>query len=234
MADVTLLSAEQRVQVGKGAARAARRAGLLPGVIYGAKKPPIAVVIEPKALLAEWAKPGFFGHLFDIEVDGAKHRVLCREVQQAPISDRPIHVDFLRVGAATRIDVEVPVTFINEEDSPGLRRGGLVNVVRRTIELNSRADSIPSEIVIDLAGREIGDSIHISHISLPEGVKPTVSDRDFTVATIVAPSAVAAEAAEAQEAAEAAAEEEEEAVEVPEEAAVEAPEGEAKEGEGES
>lgn len=228
MADVTLLSAEQRAQVGKGATRAARRAGLLPGVIYGAKKPPMTVLIEPKNLLAEWAKPGFFGQLFDIELDGAKHRVLCREVQQEPISDRPIHVDFLRVGAATLIDVEVPVTFINEEESPGLRRGGLVNMVRRTIELNCRADSIPSEIVIDLAGREIGDSIHISNISLPEGANPTVSDRDFTVATIVAPSAVAAEAAEAQAAAD------EEVVEAPEEGVAEAPEDEAKEGEGES
>jgi large subunit ribosomal protein L25 len=221
MSDIHKLAAEPRERAGKGAARATRRAGRVPAVIYGAKKDPVMISLDPQDLRQEIAGGGFFATLFDIHVNGGNERVLPRDLQQHPVTDRPIHVDFLRVSAATRIDVEVPVSFLNEEESPGLKRGGVLNVVRYTIELNSRADAIPSEIDIDLTGLDIGDSVHISEITLPDGVTPTITDRDFTVASIAAPSVITEEeeAAEAAEAAEG---------EVPE---GEAPEGEAAEGE---
>ncbi len=191
MVDTAVLNAAERDRAGKGAARAARRAGRVPAIIYGGKGEPLPITLDPAALGVEYDKPGFFSQLFDIEVSGAKHRALCRDVQVDPVSDVPIHADFLRVSAATRINVDVPVVFANEEDSPGLKRGGVINVVRHTVELNCQADSIPAELVIDLAVADIGDSIHISHINLPDGVQPAITDRDFTIATIAAPTVAA-------------------------------------------
>ncbi len=187
MVDTASLSAVARPRAGKGAARAERRAGRVPAIIYGGKGAPLPVTLDPKALGVEYAKTGFFAQLFDIDVDGSKHRALCRDIQTDPVSDVVIHADFLRVSAATRINVEVPVTFINEEECPGLRRGGVLNIVRHAVELNCQADAIPAELVIDLIEADIGDSIHISHISLPDGANPTITDRDFTVVTIAAP-----------------------------------------------
>jgi len=208
MSNISTLSARARDRVGKGSARAARREGLVPAVIYGDKKDPFSIVLNQREL-DKLLKPGFFSHLIDIEVDGQKHRVLPRDLQQHPVSDRALHVDFLRVSATSELTVEVPVEFINDETCRGLRRGGVLNVVRHEVEVYCRADAIPEKIVIDLAGLDIGDSLHISAVKLPEGVRPTI-DRDFTIATIAAPTLVSEEAADAQADSEAAAEEEEE------------------------
>ncbi len=218
MSEISKLSAEPRERAGKGAARAARRAGRVPGVIYGAKKDPVLITLDPQDLRREISGGGFFATLFDVEVGGGNERVLPRDMQLHPVTDRPIHVDFLRVRRDTQINVMVPVVFLNEEESPGLKRGGVLNVVRYEVEVSCQADAIPPQLEIDLTGRDIGDSAHISEVTLPEGVQPTITDRDFTIATIAAPSVIREEAAEAAEAAEG---------EVPE--GEEAPEGEAPE-----
>ncbi len=227
MAGVSTIAAERRERAGKGPARAARRAGRVPGVIYGAKKDPAMVTLDPRELDRELNTGGFMATIYDVQIDKDKERVLPRDVQFDPVTDRPIHVDFLRVSATTSVTVQVPVNFLNEEESPGLKRGGLLNVVRHEIEMICRADAIPSAVEVDLTGLDIGDSIHISMISLPDGVAPTITDRDFTVATIAAPT-VAQEAEEAEEG-----EELEEGVEgegAPEDGAEEKPEGEGTEG----
>ncbi len=227
MAEVSTIAAERRERAGKGPARAARRAGRVPGIIYGAKKDPSMITLDPRVLDRELNTGGFMATIYDIQIDQDKERVLPRDVQFDPVTDRPIHVDLLRVSAATSVTVQVPVNFLNEEESPGLKRGGLLNVVRHEIEMSCRADAIPSAIEIDLTGLDIGDSIHISMIPLPDGVAPTITDRDFTVATIAAPTVVQ-EDEEAEEG-----EELEEGLEgegVPEEGAEEKPEGEGTEG----
>lgn len=208
MADMIVIEAEARDRAGKGAARAARRAGLIPSVIYGDKKPPVPIAIDALRLRLLMRDPGYATFLYDIKVGDANHRTLARDVQYDPVSDQVIHVDFLRVSERTTITVEVPVQFINEEEAPGLKTGGVLNVVRFTVELVCRADSIPEKLVCDLTGIELGESIHISAFDLPEGVTPAITDRDFTVATIAVPSAVKVEAEDAA-AAEAAAEGEE-------------------------
>ncbi|MDJ0970645.1 MAG: 50S ribosomal protein L25/general stress protein Ctc [Kiloniellales bacterium] len=223
MSDTIALPAEPRERVGKGAARAVRRAGRVPAVIYGDRKDPLTISLDPRDVDRELHRPGFFATLFDVEIGGKKHRVLPRDVQLDPVSDRTVHVDFLRVAQDTEVTVNVPVNFTNDEESPGLKRGGVLNIVRHEIEFSCRADAIPQQIEIDLTGLDIGDSVHISMIQLPDGVIPTITDRDFTIATVAAPSAVKAEAAEEQ----AAAAEGEEG-EVPE-----GEEGEVQEGEGE-
>jgi len=205
MADVTSLPARARDRAGKGAARSTRRAGLVPGVIYGNKETPVLIALEPRHLEPQVKKEGFFTRMFDLDIDGKKHRVLPRDVQFHPVSDRPEHVDFLRVSASTRVSVAVPVRFINEAAAPGIKKGGVLNIVRHTIDLVCQADKIPSTITIDLTGRDIGDSIHISHIPLPEGVQPQIRDRDFTIATVAAPTVQAEEAPVAAAAAAAAA-----------------------------
>ena len=186
MSTIATLSARARDRAGKGSARAARREGLVPAVIYGDKKDPFTITVTLRDL-EKLLKPGFFSHLVDIDVAGEKHRVLPRDLQQHPVTDRALHVDFLRVTSATKITVEVPVVFDNEETSPGIKRGGVLNIVRHEVELECRADAIPHALHVDLATVDIGDSIHISHISLPDGVKPTITDRDFTIATVAAP-----------------------------------------------
>jgi len=204
------LAAEARERAGKGAARALRREDKVPAVIYGDKKPPVSIAVSKRELNRLIHAPGFFTHTYDVKVGKDSHHVIARDLHMDPVSDQPLHVDFLRVSDRTVVTVDVPVRFLNEEESPGLTAGGVLNVVRYTIEVNSRAGSIPEHIEIDLAGTELGDSIHISQITLPDGVKPTITDRDFTVATIAAPSAVKAEAAEEAEAEEAEEEEAEE------------------------
>ncbi len=202
MSDSIALPAARRERVGKGATRAVRRAGRVPAVIYGDRKDPLTISLDPRDVDRELHKAGFFATLVDIEVEGSKHRVLPRDVQFDPVSDRTIHVDFLRVGRGTQVTVNVPVAFLNEEESPGLKRGGVLNVVRHEIEFLCQADTIPPQIEVDLTGMEIGDSVHISQVHVPEGATPTIADRDFTIATVAAPSAVKAEAAEEQAAAE--------------------------------
>ncbi|WP_193367428.1 50S ribosomal protein L25/general stress protein Ctc [Pelagibius marinus] len=201
MADVVDFPAASRERAGKGPARAARRAGQVPGVIYGAKKDPTLISVEERLLNKLLHQGGFFSTLFDVKMDGKSERVLARDVQFDPVTDFPVHIDFLRVSAATSVNVEVAVHFINEEECPGLKEGGVLNVVRHEIELACRADAIPSQIEIDLTGLQIGDGVHISMVKLPDGVVPTITDRDFTIATIAAPTVVRDEAAEEQEAA---------------------------------
>ena len=201
MTEVVNLAAEARNRAGKGAARATRREGRVPAVIYGDKKEPLLISLEPRALVRELHRPGFFAKLVDVTIGGDTHRTLPRDVQLHPVTDMPLHVDFMRVGANTRITVEIPVRFVDQERSPGLKRGGLLNIVRHEIEMVCSADNIPDHIDVSLEGREIGDSIHISAVKLPEGARPTITDRDFTIATLAAPSAVREEAAAAAAAA---------------------------------
>jgi large subunit ribosomal protein L25 len=200
MDDIHTLAAEPKEGAGKGAARAARREGRIPGVIYGAKKAPVMVTLDPQEVHREIRGGGFFTTLFDVKVSGGNERVLARDLQLHPVSEKPLHIDFLRVSTSTVVVVEVPCNFINDEESPGIKRGGVLNVVRHTLELSCRADAIPNEIEIDLTGLDIGDSVHISQIDLPEGVTPTITDRDFTIASVAAPSVVKEEAAEEAEA----------------------------------
>jgi large subunit ribosomal protein L25 len=194
MADITVLTATAREKVGKGSAREARRQGNIPAVIYGDKKSPIPIIVEQKILVRQLGTGGFFNTLFDIDINGELNRVLPRDVQLHPVTDVPEHVDFLRVSASTKISVEVPVEFIGDDVSPGIKGGGVLNVVRYTVEVSCTPDLIPNNLVIDLSNSEIGDSLHISAVSLPDGVTPTISDRDFTIATIVAPTVVRDEA----------------------------------------
>jgi large subunit ribosomal protein L25 len=177
----------------------------VPAVIYGEKAPPQLIDLDPKMLEAEIAKPGFFTRVFDVEVGGKVQRALARDVQFHPVTDWAEHVDFMRVGATTRIRLGVPVKFINQDKSPGLKRGGVLNVVRHTIEVYCRVDNIPHSFSIDLDGLDIGDSVHISAVKLPEGVKPTITTRDFTIAAVAAPSVLKTAEEEAAEAAAAAA-----------------------------
>lgn len=199
MADITVLNAAVRDRVGKGSAREARRHGRIPAVIYGDKKSPNSITLDQRVLVRYLETGGFFNTLFDIDVDGTLNRVLPRDVQLHPVTDVPEHVDFLRVTATTRISVEVPVEFIGEDASPGLKTGGVLNVVRYTVEVLCTPDLIPANLTIDLAGAEVGDSLHISAVSLPEGVTPTITDRDFTIATIAAPTVIVEETVESDE-----------------------------------
>ena len=187
MAEIMTIAAQRRDRAGKGAARATRRTDRVPGVIYGDKQPPVLISVEQRLLERIAGKESFFARLATVTVDGESHRVLPREVQLDPVSDRPIHCDFLRVGPKTRITVAVPIHFENEAASPGLKRGGVLNVVRHAVEVYCLADAIPEAFTFDLTGLDIGDSIHISHVKLPEGVKPTIGDRDFTIASVAAP-----------------------------------------------
>ena len=187
MSDITTISAEQRERVGKGSARAARRAGLVPAVIYGDKKEPLGINMSTREITKIVHQPGIFGRLLDIEVGGKKSTVLTRDIQFHPVSDNILHMDFLRVSGSAMVAVGVPVEFINEDLYPALKIGGVLNVVRHEIELNCPATAIPEKIIIDLDDLKIGDSIHISAIALPEGVEPTITDRDFTVATLQSP-----------------------------------------------
>ncbi len=223
MSDVASLEAEAREQAGKGAARALRRSGRVPAVIYGDKKDPLPISIDGQSLKAELSQAGFYLRLYDIKVDGKSEQVLPRDVQRHPVTSAPLHVDFLRIRAGATIAVNVGVVFINEEESPGLKRGGVLNVVRYEIELTCPATAIPESITIDLTGLDIGDGIHISDVKLPPDVEPVISDRDFTIATIAAPTIQEEEEPE---------EEEGEGLEGEEGEEIEGEEGEAAEGEG--
>ena len=192
MAEVNVLPATARDGVGKGAARAARRDGKVPAVIYGGGETPVSINIQFNELIKALNRGKFLASLLDIDVGGKKIRVVPREVQRDVVLDMPIHVDFLRLSENSRINLFIPVEFINHGASPGLKKGGVLNVVRHEVELKVRAGAIPEKLVCDLEGSNIGDSIHISAIEIPKGATPVISDRDFTVATIAAPSGLAA------------------------------------------
>ena len=187
MSEQNAISAEPRDRAGKGAARAIRRAGRVPAVIYGDKKDPVMVSLEPRDLVKRLNTGAFLATVYEVRVNGGAERVLPRDVQFHPVNGRAMHVDFLRVSKTTRTNVMVPCVFLNEEESPGLARGGLLNIVRHEIEVVCGVDDIPAQFEMDLTGLDIGDSIHFSAIALPEGVDPVIADRDFTVATIAAP-----------------------------------------------
>jgi large subunit ribosomal protein L25 len=180
----TELKATARPRAGKGAARQARREGKVPAVIYGDGQPPETIALDYNELWKQVLKGHFTSTVFEVEVDGKKNRVIPRDIQVDPVKDQPIHVDFLRIGKDGRIRVAVPVRFVNDALSPGLKRGGVLNIVRHDIEVTCPYDRIPAFFEVDLTGLEIGRSVHISAIKLPEGVEPTIKDRDFTVATI--------------------------------------------------
>jgi large subunit ribosomal protein L25 len=190
MAVVETVPASPRDGVGKGSARQARRDGQVPAVIYGNKEEPVLLTLERRVLVKELDNPQFFIQLVDVEIDGTKHRVLPRDVQFHPVSDIPMHVDFLRFDPKRKITANVPVVFEGEEDSPGLKSGGVLNVVRYEVEVFCTADNIPPELVLQLAGLDVGDSMHASAVTLPEGVEFVITDRDFTIATIAAPTVI--------------------------------------------
>ena len=193
MSEQLTLPAEARDRAGKGASRALRREGRVPAVVYGEKKEPLSIHVEEK-LLSKMLSTGFFmNSVVMVELGGKPHRTLPKAVDFHPVTSRPIHVDFLRIGEHTQVQVNVPVRFVDEEAAPGLKRGGVLNVVRHELELICDAARMPDEIMVSLAGLEIGDAVHISNVQLPEGSKPVIDDRDFTVATVVAPSAMKAE-----------------------------------------
>ena len=187
MADTTIINGNLRNSTGKGSARAARRAGRIPGIIFGDKKETISIDIEEREYKKIMNQSGIFSRLLDLSVDGKSNLVLTRDIQFHPVSENPLHVDFLRIGKGSNVNVSVPVSFINEELSPGLKTGGVLNTVRFELELMCPADSIPEKIEINLEGLVVGDSIKISSVNLPDGVSSTITDRDFTIATIAAP-----------------------------------------------
>jgi len=193
MSEQLTLPAESRDRAGKGASRALRRDGRVPAVIYGENQTPLSVHVEEKLLAKMLSTGHFMNSVIMVDVAGKANRTLPKDVQFHPVTSRPIHVDFLRIGEHAQVHVNVPVRFVDEEKAPGLKRGGVLNVVRHDLELVCDAAAIPDEIVISLSGLEIGDAIHISHVNLPEGAKSAIDDRDFTVATVVAPSAMKSE-----------------------------------------
>ncbi|WP_306258151.1 50S ribosomal protein L25/general stress protein Ctc [Pararhizobium sp. IMCC21322] len=187
------LKAVARERVGKGAARATRREGLVPGVIYGDKKPPLSIALPAKETAIAANDSSFMARVIDLDVDGKTHSVIAKDVQRDPVKDFVTHIDFLRVGKGSTLTVNVPVHFINEEAAPGLERGGVLNIVRHEVECEVPGNAVPESLEADLTGLDIGDGIHISAVKLPEGVVPTISDRDFTIATIAAPAALKSE-----------------------------------------
>jgi large subunit ribosomal protein L25 len=197
MSDQLTLPAEARDRGGKGASRALRRDGRVPAVVYGEKKEPLSIHVEEKLLSKMLHSGHFMNSVVMIDYEGKPHRTLPKAVDFHPVTSRPIHVDFLRIGEHTKVHVAVPMRFDNEDASPGLKRGGVLNVVVHELEIVCDAASIPAEIHIPLDGLEIGDSVHIGQVKLPDGVTPANTEEDFTVATIVAPSAMKSEEEEA-------------------------------------
>lgn len=194
MVEVTQLTAESRSAGPQSSLRMLRQEGRVPAIVYGANKDPEIISLDAVALKKEINRGGFSNRLFDLKTDKKTERVLPREVQLHPVTDKPIHIDFLRLTGESEVRLAVPVAFVDEEKCPGIKRGGLINVVRHDIELICRADSIPENLSASLDGLEIGDSIHINNINLPDNVRPYITDRDFTVATIAPPTIIREEA----------------------------------------
>ena len=225
MSEQLTLSAETRERAGKGASRVLRREGRVPAVVYGNNEDPLSIHIEEKALIRALSGGHFMNSVVMIDAGTAPVRTLPKDVQFHPVTDRPLHVDFLRISEHAKVTVAVPIRFVDEEESKGLKRGGVLNAVRHDLELICDAAEIPEEVPVSLAGMDIGDSLHISAVTLPRGTQSAITDRDFTVATIVAPSGVKSEAAEAAAAAAGVEGEEPAADEVPTVGEAEASEG---------
>jgi large subunit ribosomal protein L25 len=190
MSEQLTLSAETREGVGKGASRALRNSGRVPAVIYGNNQDPEAIHVEEKALVKALMTGHFFNATIEVSVGDKATMTLAKDVSFHPVTDRPQHVDFFRISKDSKVTVDVPVVFINEAASPGLKKGGVLNIVRHDVELVCDANAIPEEIEVDMTGYDVGDSIHVSAVKLPAGTVPTITDRDFTIATVVAPSSL--------------------------------------------
>lgn len=198
MSGFETLNAEPRERFGKGGARTLRRAGRMPAIIYGGEGEPVAISLDLKEFQHQYQDTAFFTRLYDLKINGDSLRVLPRDVQVDPVRDVPLHADFLRYVKGAQIAVNVAVRFEGHEECEGLRRGGVLNIVRHEVELLCPVESIPDVLVADIAGMLVGDSLHISQIALPEGVTPTITDRDFTVATLAAPTVHVEEEEEAE------------------------------------
>ena len=201
MSEQLTLSAETRERAGKGASRVLRREGRVPAVVYGNKEEPLSIHLEEKALVKALSTGHFMNSVVMIDAGGAPARTLPKDVQFHPVTDRPLHVDFLRISEHAKVTVAVPIHFIDEDASRGLKRGGVLNAVRHDLDLVCDAAEIPEEVQVSLAGLDIGDSLHISAVTLPKGTESAIADRDFTIATIVAPSGLKMEAEDAEAAA---------------------------------
>ena len=197
MATTSKVIAKKRDRAGKGGARSSRRDGLIPAVIYGDKQPPMTIAVEPKSIERELHREGFFNHRLQIDVEGTDYDVLPRDVQVDPVTDKPLHLDFLRIGPESIITVQVPVHFKNESQAPGIKRGGVLNVVLHEITVRTKPNTIPEYFEVDLTGLEIGHSIHLSTLAIPEGVRVVSRDKNATVASIAAPTVVREAAAAA-------------------------------------
>lgn len=188
MSDTLQLTAYARERSGTGGARATRREGKIPAILYGGKEPPMKIALVDREIRRELTmNPHFFTSICELAIDGKTMRALPREAQLHPVNDLPLHLDFIRIGRDTVVTVSIPMVFLDEEECPGLRAGGVLNIVRHDVEVSCPAEEIPAQLEVSLKGRAIGDSIHISEVTLPANVTPTTTDRDFTVATIAAP-----------------------------------------------
>jgi large subunit ribosomal protein L25 len=197
MSETLTLPAEARERAGKGASRSLRREGRTPAVIYGGKEEPTLIHVEQKELVKQLMTGHFMNSIVNIEIGGKTVRTLPKDVAFHPVTDRPTHVDFLRLTGDSKVEVSVPVVFVNEDASPGLKKGGVLNIVRHELELLCPNADIPEEIQVDVTGKDIGDSIHISDVTLPKGVTSVITDRDFTIATLIAPSGLKSSEGEA-------------------------------------
>lgn len=206
MAETPVLEAVARAGVGKGAARTARREGMVPGVIYGGGAEPQTINVKFNTLLKQLKAGKFLSTLLNVKVDGVDNKVICRAVQRDVVKDLPTHVDFLRLSDRSRINLYIPVEFVNSEKSPGLKRGGVLTIVRQEVELMVTAGNIPEKLTVDLEGLAINAHIHISDVKLPAGTRPTIIDRDFIIANIQAPSGLRSAGVDGDEDAEAEAE----------------------------
>ncbi len=193
MSETVTFVAERRQPRGKGGAREARRAGRVPAIIYGREQEPMAISVDLVALDKQLHSHGFFARVFEIDLEGHKLRALVRDCQRDPVIGRPLHVDFLSVSAATMVDVDVDVLFENEDKCPGIKNGGVLNIVLHQIPLRCQADQIPDNVRIDLAGLEIGDVVHLTDVALPAGTEVSAADADATVASIAAPTVAVVE-----------------------------------------
>lgn len=198
MSDI-VVSVEVRDRTGTGGARAARRDGMVPGVLYGGPRGAVSITVKRNELVKAISTGKFIAQMVDLEHKGERQPVIARDIQFHPVTDEPVHIDFYRVEENSIITLNVPVHFINDEAAPGIKRGGVLNIVRHDIEVRCKAGSIPSEIVVDLTGYDIGDSIHISSVTLPEGVKPVITNRDFTIATLQGSRAVIEDSVDAED-----------------------------------
>lgn len=188
MTKLVSIQAEARDRIGKGASRQARRDGLVPAVIYGDNKEPVSIQIPQNEIIRLINRGGFMSQTYEIDVAGKKSTVLARDLQLHPVSDMPMHIDFFRLAKGATVVMSVPLNVTGSEESPGLKRGGVINYTRHEVELEVPVDAIPEQIDVSVAGADVGEAIKISSVTLPEGVKPTITDRDFVLVTVVAPS----------------------------------------------